>query len=66
MPVYERTVRMLLKADGLDGRRDWRSELAEVLTKWHDTFKHVNKSKRDSSAGLHLSHAQVADDPRYL
>ena len=66
MPVYERTVHMLMMADGLDGRLNWRSELAEVLTKWHDTFKHVNKSKRDSSAGLVLSPAQVVDDPRYL
>ena len=52
LQVYEPTVRMLQKPDGLDGRCAWRSELAEVLTKWHDTFKHVNKSKRDSSAGL--------------
>ena len=67
LPMYEQTVRVLKKMDGVDGRRDWRAELAEVLTKWHDTCKHVTKTKRDPTADMALSASQVAEvDDRLL
>ncbi len=67
MPLYELNVCLLKKMDGLDGWCDWRRELAEVLTKWHDTFKHVNKTKGGPMAGMALSTAQVIDvDDRLL
>jgi hypothetical protein len=67
LPIYEQTVRVLKKMDGVDGRRDWRAELAEVLTKWHDTCKHVTKTKRVPTADMALSASQVAEvDDRLL
>ena len=59
MPLYKQNVRLLKRMDGLEGHRKWRRELAEVLTKWHDTFKHVTKTKRDPTANMALSAAQV-------
>jgi len=55
IPIYDQTVAVLKKMDGVGGNRNWRTELAEVLTKWHDTFKHVTKTKRDPTVGLPLS-----------
>ena len=67
LPIFEQTVQVLKRMDGMNGRRDWRAELAEVLTQWHDTFKHVTKMKRDPTADMSLSAAQVAEvDARLL
>ena len=67
LPIFEQTAQVLKRMDGLDGRRDWRAELAEVLTKWHDTFKHVTKTKRDPTADMALSASQVVEvDDRLL
>ena len=61
MQLYEQNVRLLKRMDGLEGHRCWRRELAEVLTK-HDT-----KTKRDPTANMVLSAAQVVDvDDRLL
>ena len=61
MPIYDQTVAVLKKMDGVGGNRNWRTELAEVLTKWHDTFKHVTETKRDPAVGLALANLQVVD-----
>ncbi len=50
------------KMDWEGVNRSWRTELAEALTKWHDTFKHVFKTKRDRTAGMPLSSLQVVGD----
>ena len=40
MALFYKNLRLLKKMDGQAmGGRNWRRELAEVLTKWHDTFK---------------------------
>ena len=64
--IYEQTVRVLKKMDGVDCHRDWRAQLAEVLTKWHDTFKHITKTKWDPTADMSLSAAQVAEVDDHL
>ena len=61
MPIYDQTVAVLKKMDGVGGNRNWRTELAEALTKWHDTFKHVTKTKRDPTLGWELANMQVVD-----
>jgi hypothetical protein len=48
MALFEKNVCLLKKMDGqTPGGSNRRRELAEVLTKWHNTFKHVNKTRRD-------------------
>ena len=59
MEMYKEYVRVLKKLDGKEGRRDWRAELAESLTQWHDTFKTVTKTNRDPTAHMTLSPGQV-------
>ena len=61
MLIYDQTVAVLKKMDWVGGNRNWRTELAEVLTKWHDTFKHVTKTKRDPTLGWELANMQVVD-----
>ena len=61
MMVYEQAVSVLRKMDWMGANCNWRTELAEVPTKWHDTFKHVTKTKRDPTVGLPLSTLQVVD-----
>jgi hypothetical protein len=57
--MYEHYVSTLKVLNGQGGRRDWRKELAEKLSKWHDTFKTVSKTSRDPTAHLVLSTGQV-------
>ena len=67
MALFDKNVRLLKKMYGQAvGGSNWRRELAEVLTKWHDTFKHVNKTRKDPTAGMHLSTAQVEEDDARL
>ena len=67
MVLFEKNVRLLKKMDGQTaGGRNWRRELAKVLTKWHYTIKHVNKTRKDPTAGMHLSTAQVEEDDARL
>jgi hypothetical protein len=54
---------LLKTLDGqVAGGRNRRRELAEILIKWHDKLKHVNKTKNNPSVGMTLSTIQVADD----
>jgi hypothetical protein len=57
--MYEQYVITLKALNGQGGRRNGRSELAEKLSKWHDTFKTVTKTSRDPTAHLVLSSGQV-------
>jgi hypothetical protein len=50
--MYENYVNALTVLNGKEGMRDWRKELAETLTQWHDTFKTVRKSMRDPTARI--------------
>lgn len=59
MEMYNQYVGVLKKLNGREGARDWRAELAELLTKWHDTFKNVTKTMRDPTAHMILSPGQV-------
>ena len=61
MPMYDQTGTVLKKMDGVGGNFNWGTELAEALTKLHDTFKHVTKTKRYPTVGLPLSNLQVVD-----
>ncbi len=63
MALFEKNVSLLKRMDGQTaGGRNWIRELAEIFTKWHDTFKHVNKTRSDLTAGMNLSTVQVAED----
>jgi hypothetical protein len=43
--VYAAHVQTLMKMNGADGARNWRHELAELLSKWHPIFQGVVKRK---------------------
>jgi hypothetical protein len=57
--LYNQHVRMLkslrLRIKGQDGLRTWRNEVAKLLTKWHDHFKQVTKTRRKFLAQMVLS-----------
>ena len=35
-----------MKTNGADGGRNWRKELAELLSKWHPVFQGVVKARK--------------------
>jgi hypothetical protein len=39
--VYAAHLQALMKMNGADGGRNWRKELAELLSKWHPVFQGV-------------------------
>jgi hypothetical protein len=39
-------VQTLMKMNGADGARNWRHELAELLSKWYPTFQGVVKARK--------------------
>jgi hypothetical protein len=60
--IYNQYVAALKLLNGKEGRRDWRVELAEKLTKHHDQFKAVTKTKRDPTTHFLLSPGQVDEE----
>ena len=44
--VYAAHVQTLMKMNGADGARNWRHELAELLSKWHPIFQGVVKARK--------------------
>jgi hypothetical protein len=60
--IYDCYVASLKVVNWQAGQCDWRVELAEKLTKHHDQFKAVTKTKRDPTTHLLLSSGQVDVD----
>ena len=45
--VYAAHVQTLMKMNGADGGRNWRNEMAELLSKWHPVFQAQNPGRRE-------------------
>jgi hypothetical protein len=62
--VYAAHVQTLMKMNGKNGARNWRTELAELLSKWHPVFQGVVKGRKGPRLTEDVAqdiHSQVVD-----
>ena len=62
--VYAAHVQTLTKMNGKNGARNWRTELAELLSKWHPVFQGVVKARKGPRLTEDVAqdiHSQVVD-----